>query len=64
MWKPYKNVSEALMPQAEVVADRFHVMKQQYFGQFLKRDTIAIKQRSKKSECNQNPKQTEKKALF
>jgi transposase len=28
MWKPYKNVSEALMPQAEVVADRFHVMKQ------------------------------------
>ena len=28
MWKPYKNVSEVLMPQAEVVADRFHVMKQ------------------------------------
>ena len=28
MWKPYKKVSEALMPQAEVVADRFHVMKQ------------------------------------
>ena len=28
MWKPYKNVSEALIPQAEVVADRFHVMKQ------------------------------------
>ncbi len=27
MWKPYKNVSEALMPP-EVVADRFHVMKQ------------------------------------
>jgi len=28
MWKPYKNVSEALIPQAEVVADRFQVMKQ------------------------------------
>jgi transposase len=28
MWNPYKNVSEALMPQAEVVVDRFHVMKQ------------------------------------
>lgn len=28
MWTPYKNVSESLMPQAEVVADRFHVMKQ------------------------------------
>ena len=28
MWKPYKNLSEALMQQAEVVADRFHVMKQ------------------------------------
>ncbi|GEM_PF-2413558 len=28
MWKPYKHVSEDLMPQAEVVADRFHVMKQ------------------------------------
>jgi transposase len=29
MWKHYKNVSEAfLMPQAEVVADRFDVMKQ------------------------------------
>ena len=27
MWKPYKNVSEALMPQAEVVVDRFHVIK-------------------------------------
>ena len=28
MWKPYKNVSEALIPQAKVVADRFQVMKQ------------------------------------
>lgn len=28
LWKPYKNVVNKLMPQAEVVADRFHVMKQ------------------------------------
>ena len=28
LWKPYKNVVEKFMPQAIVVADRFHVMKQ------------------------------------
>ena len=28
LWKPYKNIAEELMPQAEIVADRFHVMKQ------------------------------------
>jgi hypothetical protein len=28
LWKPYVNVANKLMPQAEVVADRFHVMKQ------------------------------------
>ena len=28
LWKPYKKVAEKLMPQAVVVADRFHVMKQ------------------------------------
>jgi transposase len=28
LWKPDKNVVEKLMPQAEIVADRFHVMKQ------------------------------------
>lgn len=28
LWKPYKTLVEALMPSAEVVADRFHVMKQ------------------------------------
>ncbi len=27
-WKPYKKVAKKLMPQAEIVADRFHVMKQ------------------------------------
>ena len=28
LWKPYQRVAEKLMPQAIVVADRFHVMKQ------------------------------------
>ena len=28
LWKPYKKVAEKLIPQAVVVADRFHVMKQ------------------------------------
>lgn len=27
MWKPYKNVAEKLMPEAEIVVDRFHLMK-------------------------------------
>ena len=28
LWKPYKSLVKKLMPNAEVVADRFHVMKQ------------------------------------
>ncbi|MBW4619988.1 MAG: ISL3 family transposase [Cyanosarcina radialis HA8281-LM2] len=28
LWIPYKSVIEELMPQSQVVADRFHVMKQ------------------------------------
>lgn len=28
LWKPYKSLIEKLMPNAEVIADRFHVMKQ------------------------------------
>jgi len=27
MWKPYKTVAEEVMPQAEIVVDRFHLMK-------------------------------------
>jgi transposase len=27
-WKTYKEIAEKLMPQAEIVADRFHAMKQ------------------------------------
>ncbi|GAC1493151.1 MAG: hypothetical protein NVS2B14_06170 [Chamaesiphon sp.] len=28
LWNPYKSVVEEIMPNAQVVADRFHVMKQ------------------------------------
>lgn len=28
LWRPYKKVANSLMPQASVVADRFHVVKQ------------------------------------
>ena len=28
LWVEYKNVAEKLMPQAQIVSDRFHVMKQ------------------------------------
>lgn len=28
MWGPYRGVVEAVLPQAEIVADRFHIMKQ------------------------------------
>ena len=54
MWKPYKNVSEALMPQAEVVADRFHVMKQvnedlDGARKKIKKAAVALKNNSKKA---------------
>jgi len=57
------ELEEVLFQRCQVLLKQSSLIKQ-YFGQFLKRDTIAIKQRSKKSECNLNPKQTEKKALF
>jgi len=28
MWRPYRDVVQAKLPQAQIVADRFHVMKQ------------------------------------
>ena len=53
MWKPYKNVSEALIPQAEVVADRFHVMKQvneelDAARKKIKKAAVALKNNSEK----------------
>jgi transposase len=56
MWKPYKNVSEALIPQAEVVADRFHVMKQvneelDRSRKKIKKAAEVLKNSSKNREC-------------
>ncbi|PSP22345.1 MAG: ISL3 family transposase, partial [Cyanobacteria bacterium SW_5_48_44] len=28
LWKPYQSVVEQLLPNAKVVADRFHIMKE------------------------------------
>ena len=55
LWKSYKNVVENLMPQAEVVADRFHVMKQvndelDAARRKIKRETEKIKSKSKKEK--------------
>ena len=54
MWNPYKNLSEALMPQAEVVVDRFHVMKQvneelDRGRKKIKKAAVALKNQSEKS---------------
>jgi transposase len=63
MWKPYKNVSEALMPQAEVVADRFHVMKQvneELDGarKKIKKAAVALKNNSEKARILSGIKKT------
>jgi transposase len=56
MWKPYKNVSEALMPP-EVVADRFHVMKQvneelEGARKKIKKAAVALKNNSEKERIS------------
>ena len=53
LWKSYKNIAEKLMPQAKIVADRFHVMKQvndelDAARRKIKRATEKIKSKSKK----------------
>jgi transposase len=32
LWLPYKNLAKELIPSAQVVADRFHVMTGQQFS--------------------------------
>lgn len=55
LWKPYKTVVEKLMPQAEIVADRFHVMKQvndelDRARRKVKREAKKIKNQSKREK--------------
>jgi transposase len=55
LWIGYKNVAEKLMPQAQIVADRFHVMKQ-VTGELdearkqVKRETVKIKKKKDKEK--------------
>lgn len=48
LWKPYRKVAEKLMPQAEVVADRFHIMKQ--VNEELDRERKQIKKAAEKQK--------------
>ena len=53
LWKSYKSIAEKLMPQAEIVADRFQVMKQvndelDAARRKLKRESEKIKNKSEK----------------
>jgi transposase len=52
LWKPYKKVAEELMPQAEIVADRFHVMKQvnEELNQGIKQVRREVKDLKNKAE--------------
>jgi transposase len=53
LWKPYKKVAEKLMPQAEIVADRFHVMKQ------VNEELDRARKKQKKSTEHLNKKEKE-----
>ena len=55
LWKLYKNIAEELMPQATIVADRFHVMKQvndelDAARRRIKREAEQLKNKSKKEK--------------
>ena len=54
-WQPYQKVAKKLIPQAEIVADSFHVMKQvtdelDTQRKKLKREGIALKDSPEKTE--------------
>ncbi len=52
LWKPYKTVVEELIPNAQVVADRFHVMKQinQELDEIRKKEKRQAEKLTKKKE--------------
>ena len=55
LWKTYKNIAEELIPQATIVADRFHVMKQvndelDAARRKIKREAQKMKSKSKKEK--------------
>ncbi len=56
-WQPYKKVAKKLMPQAEIVADRFHVMKQVT-------DEFSAQRRNSKKEASALKDSPEKEQLL
>ncbi len=55
LWKSYKSIAEELMPQATIVADRFHIIKQvneelDAARRKIKRETQKIKRKSKRDK--------------
>lgn len=54
LWSPYKNIVEELMPNADVTADRFHVMKQvnNELDVMRKTEKIAATQLKNKSDSD------------
>ncbi len=57
LWKSYKKVAEKLMPQAIIVADRFHVMKQ------VNQELDAQRKKSRK-EAEQLENESEKEEIL
>ena len=57
LWKPYKKIVKKLMPLAEIVADRFHVMKQVT-------DELDAQRKSLKREANALKNSPEKEPLL
>ncbi len=55
LWKSYKSIAEELMPQATIVADRFHIIKQvneelDAARRKIQRETQKIKRKSKRDK--------------
>ena len=63
LWKSYKSIAEELMPQATIVADRFHIIKQvneelDAARRKIKRETQKIKRKSKRDKILEGLKKT------
>ncbi len=57
LWSPYKNLVEELMPDADVTADRFHVMKQV-------NDELDAARKAQKKEADQLKNKSEKERVL
>ncbi|WP_146029127.1 transposase, partial [Cylindrospermopsis raciborskii] len=57
MWSPYKSLVEELMPNANITADRFHVMKQV-------NDELDNMRKTEKKAATSLPNESEKKRIL